>query len=154
VQALGANEASWIKTHAKPRMNYYQSTKDPELPSHALELLEKYSKVTSFLAPASNMEFAAVNTLWHPDLHLDNIFIDPSSHKITAIIDWQSAVVAPLLYQSGIHRAFRHYKPITREDWSLPEKPSNFDTLSPHEQAQVEKTWIANAYINGTKSRL
>lgn len=26
-------------------------------------------------------------TLWHPDLHLENIFVDPSSKKITDIVN-------------------------------------------------------------------
>jgi hypothetical protein len=89
------------------------------------------------LAPASNDELAATNTLWHPDLHLDNIFVDPDSHKITGIVDWQSAVVAPLFYQSGVHRAFRHYKTV-QEGWVMPVKPENFDALTPDEQKRID----------------
>jgi aminoglycoside phosphotransferase (APT) family kinase protein len=35
-----------------------------------------------------------VKTLSHPDLHLDNIFVDPDTKRITHIIDWQSAVIS------------------------------------------------------------
>ncbi|KAF7617594.1 hypothetical protein AFLA_006510 [Aspergillus flavus NRRL3357] len=35
---------------------------------------------------------ASSNVLWHPDLHLDNVFVDPNTHEITSIIDWQSAL--------------------------------------------------------------
>ncbi|KAF1833917.1 hypothetical protein BDW02DRAFT_648020 [Decorospora gaudefroyi] len=137
-RALGANEVSWIRKHAKRRMNHYLSSKHPELPDDALELLAKYDQVASFLVPSTNHESATTNnTLWHPDLHLDNVFVDPLSHKITGIVDWQSATVAPLFYQSGIHRAFRHYKSV-QEGWVVPQKPENFETLDPSEQQQIE----------------
>lgn len=119
-------------------MNYYRSPKHPELPEDALELLAKYEQVAPFLVPSRNNESAAANTLWHPDLHLDNIFVDPISHRITGIVDWQSAAVAPLFYQSGVHRAFRHYKSV-QEGWVMPEKPENFDTLDPNEQKQIDQ---------------
>ncbi|KAF2130078.1 hypothetical protein P153DRAFT_396412 [Dothidotthia symphoricarpi CBS 119687] len=137
-RALGANELSWMRNNAQPRKNYYRSPKDIELPEDALALLAKYEQVASFLIPASNDSSATANTLWHPDLHLDNVFVDPVSHKITGIVDWQSAVVAPLFYQSGVHRAFRHYKAV-REGWIMPEKPENFDTLTPDEQKQIDQ---------------
>lgn len=119
-------------------MNYYRSLEDRELPDDALALLAKYEEIAPFLVPPSNCIAAANNTLWHPDLHLDNVFIDLVSHKITGIIDWQSAVVAPMFYQSGVHRAFRHYKPV-REGWVVPEKPENFDTLPPDDQKRIDK---------------
>lgn len=118
-------------------MNYFWSLEDPEPPSHALELLAKYKRVASdFVSPKN--ESATANILWHPDLHLDNVFVDPASYEITSIVDWQSAMAAPLFYQSGIHRAFRHYKSI-REGWVVPEKPENFDALPPDEQKRVDQ---------------
>ncbi|KAL2368629.1 hypothetical protein RJZ57_006990, partial [Blastomyces gilchristii] len=39
------------------------------------------------------------SVLWHPDLHLNNVFVDPESHEITYIVDWQSAAVVPLFFQ-------------------------------------------------------
>jgi hypothetical protein len=132
---MGANEALWIRTHASPRMNYYRSSQ--EAPKEALELLAKYEQVVPFLAPEENT-LAAMNVLWHPDLHLDNIFVDPATHTITATVDWQSACVAPMFYHSGVHRAFRHHKPVV-QGWVVPEKPENFDTLSPDEQKRIDQ---------------
>lgn len=80
-RALGANEVAWIKKNAKPRINYFRSLKDPELPEDALELLAMYKQIAPFLVPAPSDKSAATNVLWHPDLHLDNIFVDPNSHK-------------------------------------------------------------------------
>jgi hypothetical protein len=119
-------------------MNYYRSPKPLELPEDALELLAKYDQVASVLVPSTNDESTATNTLWHPDLHLDNIFVDPVSHKLTGIVDWQSAAVAPLFYQSGVHRAFRHQKSV-KEGWVMPQKPENFNTLDPDEQKRIDQ---------------
>ncbi|KAH7347080.1 hypothetical protein BKA66DRAFT_310497 [Pyrenochaeta sp. MPI-SDFR-AT-0127] len=137
VQDLGANETAWIQRYAKPRMNYFSSLENPEQPSHALDLLAKYQRLAPFLTRPANIS-ATANVLWHPDLHLDNVFVDPITHKITSIIDWQSAMSAPLFLQSGVHRAFRHYKSV-REGWVMPEKPADFDTLPPDEQVRIDQ---------------
>ncbi|RAQ57772.1 hypothetical protein COH20_004274 [Aspergillus flavus] len=71
------------------------------------------------MAPDLVPEAASSNVLWHPDLLLGNVFVDPNTHEITSIIDWQSARVAPLFYQSG--------------------KPENFDSLSEEEQNEIQK---------------
>ena len=132
---MGLNEISWIKSHATPRMNYYRSTKAPELPDDALSLLSKYMKVATYLIPRNEEEKSTV--LWHPDLHLDNVFVDPTSHKITAIIDWQSAIVAPLFFQCGVPKMFQHSGPV-REGWVVPERPDDFDSLSDERQKQID----------------
>ena len=136
---LCANEVQWIQQFAKSRMNYFQSLKEQETPKHALDLLARYELLTPALALHVNANnHAFTNILWHPDLHLDNIFIDPVSCKITGIIDWQSAMVAPLFYQSGVHRAFRHYKSV-RDGWYVPEKPDDFDTLPLDEKKRIDQ---------------
>ncbi|OOO13798.1 aminoglycoside phosphotransferase [Aspergillus oryzae] len=90
--ALGKNEIAWIKSHAKSRMNYYRSMEDQEHPEDGLALLTQYMDAASYLIPSSDDEAASSNVLWHPDLHLDNVFVDPNTHEITSIIDWQSAL--------------------------------------------------------------
>ncbi|KAE8415019.1 kinase-like domain-containing protein [Aspergillus pseudocaelatus] len=137
-QALGSNEIAWIKSYAKSRMNYYRSMEDQERPEDGLTLLTQYMDAASYLVPSSNDEAASSNILWHPDLHLDNIYVDPNTHDITSIIDWQSACVAPLFYQSGVPRMFRHPGPV-REGWAVPEKPENFDSLSEEEQNKIQE---------------
>ena len=37
--ALGINEMAWIRSHATPRMNYYRSMGNQELPEDGLVLL-------------------------------------------------------------------------------------------------------------------
>ncbi|KAI1951768.1 hypothetical protein LOZ12_005208 [Ophidiomyces ophidiicola] len=132
--AMAKNEMKWILAHARPRMNYCRSMKQPEVPEDAISLLSKYNEAVPYLTPRENE--GKMNVLWHPDLHLDNIFVDPTSHKITCIIDWQGATVAPLFYHSCIPRMVRHDGTV-REGWIVPTRPDNFDTLSEDEKKKV-----------------
>lgn len=136
-KALGRNEMTWIKSHASPRMNYYRSCQEHELPDDGLALLTQYMDVASYLVPSSTDEAATSNVLWHPDLHLDNVFVDPETHDITSIVDWQSACVAPLFYQSNVPRMFKHSRPV-QEGWVIPERPENFNKLSQDEQKKID----------------
>ncbi|OJI83259.1 hypothetical protein ASPTUDRAFT_124561, partial [Aspergillus tubingensis CBS 134.48] len=100
VTALESNELNWARCHAKPRMNYYRSTETPENPNEYLALLQRYLDIAPHLVPKQPcFESENINTLSHPDLHLDNIFIDPETHQITSIIDWQLAAITPSFLQ-------------------------------------------------------
>lgn len=137
-KALGRNEMEWIKLHASPRMNYHGSCQDHELPDDDLALLTQYMDVAPYLVPSSTDKEATSNVLWHPDLHLDNVFVDPETHDITSIVDWQSASIAPLFYQSNIPRMFKHTQPIQEAGWTIPERPENFNELSQDEQKKID----------------
>lgn len=39
---MATNEMRFIKTHARPRMNYHRSSTKPELPEEVLDLLDRY----------------------------------------------------------------------------------------------------------------
>ncbi|KAF3484064.1 uncharacterized protein GIQ15_03388 [Arthroderma uncinatum] len=133
--AMVKNETKWIHTHANPRMNYCRSMKEPELPDDAISLLSRYIKVAPYLIPQENEGKA--NVLWHPDLHLDNIFVDPTTCKITCIVDWQGAVVSPLFYRSCVPRMVRHNGAV-RDGWVVPTRPENFDTLTDDEKKIID----------------
>lgn len=135
--ALGHNEKNWIQTCATPRINHYRSSHDHERPTDALHLLDQYLAVAPYLIPAQTDEAAASNVLWHPDLHRDNVFVDPLTGQITSIIDWQAARVAPLFYQSDVPRMFRHTGPV-RDGWAIPERPATFDSLSAEEKEKID----------------
>jgi aminoglycoside phosphotransferase (APT) family kinase protein len=36
-----------------------------------------------------------VKVLWHDDLSGMNILVDPVSHKLTGVVDWESASIVP-----------------------------------------------------------
>ncbi|CAI7573647.1 unnamed protein product [Penicillium glandicola] len=118
-------------------MNYYLSLKTQEHPEDGLALLAKYMKVAPYLIPRSTNDEASSNVLMHPDLHLDNIFVDPETLQITRIVDWQSACVAPLFYHADVPRMCAHRVPL-REGWAVPERPGGFDSLSAEEQRKID----------------
>jgi hypothetical protein len=135
---MGLNEMVWIKSHARPRMNYYRSNQNRELPADGVALLEKYLDVSPYLIPHTNDKTSTSNVLWHPDLHLDNIFVDPNTCQITRVVDWQSACVSPLFYQSAVPRLCRHLRPV-REGWVVPGRPEDFENLSQDEQKKIDE---------------
>ncbi|PWY87091.1 hypothetical protein BO94DRAFT_492389 [Aspergillus sclerotioniger CBS 115572] len=136
-QALGRNEIAWIKSSAHPRMNYYKSAEDPERPEDGILLLTQYMNAAPYLVPPSTDEASNCKVLWHPDLHLDNVFVNPDTREITCIVDWQSACVALLFYQSTVPRMFRHRRPV-QQGWVVPERPANYDTLSDSDKQMID----------------
>jgi Ser/Thr protein kinase RdoA (MazF antagonist) len=103
-------------------MNYHRSSTDPEMPEEVLDLLERYLKLSPAMVPPLGDVNTHSPTLWHPDLHLDNVFVDPASRHITSIIDWQSATVMPLFYQSSVPRMFQ-YPGKVLDGWAVSELP-------------------------------
>lgn len=135
------NEAQFIEAHARLRMNYHRSLTEAELPDEMLDLLDKYLKLSPAMIPPRLSDFADFHspTLWHPDLHLDNVFVDPKSKKITHIIDWQSAAVLPLFYHGKVPAMFRHRGSDSVGMSTWPERPENF-----HDMESDERTLIDN----------
>ena len=120
-------------------MNRFRYFDKPEPPSEIIDLIDKYVKVIPYLTTyTGSAESLYTPILSHPDLHLNNVFIDPTTNKITAIIDWQSARVAPRILQAEIPRMFRHITSLA-PGWVLPQRPSNYDSLSPEEKLKADK---------------
>ena len=84
---MGTNEMQYIKTHAYPRINYHRSLTEPELPDEAITLLERYLQLSPAMVPPKSLDDIHSPTLWHQDIYLENIFVDPESQQITLIID-------------------------------------------------------------------
>lgn len=97
--AMGINEIQWAKAYAKPHINPYRSLEVPDSPDEYISLLERYLQIVPYLSPGPSR-----TSLSHPDLHLDNIFVDPDTKQITCIIDWQSASVSEPFFQHHIPR--------------------------------------------------
>lgn len=72
--------------------------------------------------------WASTYHLWHDDLHMENIFVDPKDPAtILSIIDWQSTFVAPL-YDRNLIPSYLHYDgPDTKgiEEPPIPRLPSD-----------------------------
>lgn len=86
-------------------------TKSPELPKSPIALygpgtyrpsrerkiqaIQGYLKVLKYLLPDD--ESIQTSHIWHDDLHLDNIFLNPDDPSdILSFIDWQSTELEPL----------------------------------------------------------
>lgn len=126
---IGKLELDWTLKHAEPRMNYFRYDDRPEHPKEMIDLLEKYLAATPFItACAKDLEYLETPVLSHPDLHLNNIFIDLETSIITSIIDWQGSSISPLMLQANIPRMVRHYESL-EPGLVLPERPSDYDDL-------------------------
>ncbi|TVY85520.1 Altered inheritance of mitochondrial mitochondria protein [Lachnellula suecica] len=97
--AMGINEIQWAAAYANPQMNPYRSIETPDYPDDYISLLKRYLQLAPYLSPGPFRTW-----LSHPDLHLDNIFVDPDTKKITCIIDWQSASASEPFLQHSIPR--------------------------------------------------
>lgn len=107
---MGTNELRWAESHAHPHMNYHRSLDEPEDPACYISLLRQYLTLTPYFLPEST-KTDQVKTLSHPDLHLDNIFVNPDTKRITHIIDWQSAAISDVFLQHRLPRMFEPLKP-------------------------------------------
>lgn len=77
-------------------MNFHTSLELPETPSDYISLVSRYIALAPYLVSKSN---ELPNRISHPDLHLDNIFINPKTNQITCIIDWQRTSISPMPFQ-------------------------------------------------------
>jgi hypothetical protein len=140
---MGINEIQWAKAHAKPQINPYRSIEEPICPDDYISLLNRYLQVIPYLSPGPFR-----TSLSHPDLHLDNIFVDPDTKKITCIIDWQSASVSEPFLQ---HRIPRMLLSVGRHGSSRPlQMPTH---KSDFREGSNENADLLSHYINLTKMK-
>jgi hypothetical protein len=107
-------------------------------PTKALKVgvLREYLKVATRIMPKDvNLSKPA---LWHPDLHGDNIFVDPSQPtKILNIIDWQAVNISPLFLQAR-HPSLIEFEGPIPEGFKPITLPDDFDTMSEEAQHQAK----------------
>ena len=101
-----------------------------------LRALQSYLTIAKYMLPTDRSMTASC--LWHPDLHQENIFVDPERPgDIVAIIDWQSTEIAPLFNQLRQPYFLDYEGPPTR-GLQRPELPDNYEQLESTEQ---KKAW-------------
>lgn len=123
-------------------MNYYRSNTDREMPNEYMDLIEKYLLVVPYLTQHHESDSTELlqPTLWHSDLHLNNVYVDLSAETITDIIDWQNATVRPLLLQARVPRMVQHTTPLPL-GWVMPEKPDDYETLPEQDKLKADKLY-------------
>ena len=154
---LGKNEIEWVKSHAKPRRNYFYDTKASENPGEAFKVLDRYLSIAPYITRITERtKYLETRILSHRDLNSSNVFIDPNTHNITAIIDWQGCTVAPLSLQAEIPRMIRHFPPM-QPGLFLPELPENYDDLDLEGKRYADFTHesiLCQKYYEGITAKL
>jgi hypothetical protein len=116
-----------------------------------LNLLDRYLQLASAMVPPQSINDAHSPTLWHPDLHLNNVFVDPQSKQITHVIDRQSAAVLPFFYQCGVPTMFKHPGGPVPDDMTVwPKRPENYHSLEQAEKEKVDNLIGSEVSINIT----
>ncbi|KAL8901341.1 MAG: hypothetical protein Q9207_005255 [Kuettlingeria erythrocarpa] len=120
-------------------------------------VLNSARKVIPYMAEIPALQQTSAPSLWHPDLHMGNIFVSEADHaQITCLIDWQSACVSPLFLQPRWPVFLTPLTPLGFEDIKdgLPKLPKNFDQLDAADKtlAMYEKdnATYAKAYMAAT----
>ena len=100
-EAIGQQQLACVQSLARlpksplilPGPGTYQPTREKKR-----KALQSYLAMVQYLLPTDH--FIEYPSLWHPDLHLENIFVDPENlTKVVGITDWQAVEVAPLFAQ-------------------------------------------------------
>ncbi|KAI2788557.1 hypothetical protein POX_e06576 [Penicillium oxalicum] len=129
------------------QLKYYRGT--PEQQSQLLEVTRTVMKIMN-----SNdvLQKACQPTLWHTDLHMGNIFVNPNQcSQIVSLIDFQSTTVLPAFPQA---RWPIFLQPPRNYDYTRgifqPQLPEDFDKLDEESQLIALREWsqvkLAKAY--------
>lgn len=111
-----------------------------------LSALDNYLKVAPYVFPENKATHASV--LWHGDLNLQNIFVNPEElTHILGIIDWQSASACPLFMQVTLP-GFLDYNGLAPEELQQIRLPANFDSTTLDEQQKAKALHQAQTLHN------
>ena len=118
--------------------NQYRPAKDLKI-----RVFQDYLKVATQILPKDAK--LSKPSLWHSDLHANNIFVDPSQPtKIVNIVDWQAVSIAPLFRQARL-------PPLVEFEGPLPEGlkpiklPDGLDDMSEEQKNQARALKIAQS---------
>ena len=102
-----------------------------------LKALQHYLDLIKFLLPTDQAISSA--HLWHGDLHVANIFVDPSEPtKVTSLIDWQSTELSPLYFQARQPHIIDYDGP-PMVDLERPVFPEDFGELEATAKQRAER---------------
>jgi len=135
--SISARERAWNKKFAKPRRRefFFSRSKEPIEPEDHLRLLDDFDKVVPYICPDTD---DCVSILRHPDLRLENVFVDPTDFKITAIIDWQGTSALPFFKQTGYPHFLSNNGEGVSRVMELDKLPGNFDSLDAGEKEELK----------------
>lgn len=102
--------------------------------------LDNYLRLLPYLLPTDRTLSSAF--LWHPDLHSENIFVNPEDRsEVVGIIDWQSSEILPL-FDHARQPYFLDYDGPQFVGIDAPPFPENFDQLDLSAKAQAQALYF------------
>lgn len=135
-----------LKYPVIPEGLFYGPRQYQPSPPRKLSALQNYLKVAPYVLPEDEVTHSSV--LWHNDLHLQNIFVDPGDPtRISGVIDWQSTSACPLFMQAA-RPGFLDYDGPVPEELGLVSLPSNIDTMPEDERQKAKKLHQAQTLHN------
>lgn len=146
--AIGHREMACVKNIVKlPKSQIalygpgtYQPTREKKL-----KAIESYLSLIKYLCPVDRS--IASPCLWHSDLHVENIFVNPDAPTtIVGIIDWQFAEIAPLFYHAR-QPYFLDYDGPQLHGLERPRLPDNFKALSGDAQNEANALYSKQALV-------
>ncbi|KAJ5086507.1 phosphotransferase enzyme family protein [Penicillium alfredii] len=108
-------------------------------------VLESYLRLLRFFLPLDRS--ISSSYLWHPDLHAENIFVNPERPaEVLGIIDWQSSELLPL-FDHAREPYFLDFDGSYSGSLNPPQLPDNFDQLDPVEQGKAKSLYLKNSLV-------
>lgn len=108
--------------------------------------MECYLKLLPFLLPED--ETIRSSHLWHSDLHVGNIFVNPADPtEIVSLIDWQSTELAPL-YLLARQPYILDYEGPPVEGIVRPRKPENYEQLDMEAKERADVLYLEQSLFS------
>ncbi|KAL4808136.1 phosphotransferase enzyme family protein [Aspergillus unguis] len=126
---------------ANREISRIKSRPEHKKPSPTCALLEMVTGVMKRLDLNPVLAQVSQPTLWHTDLHMGNIFVDPADNsRITTLIDVQSQSILPLFLQAQwpVFLKPPHNYP---QGIVQPQLPVDFETYKDNEKAAARQEW-------------
>ncbi|KAB8224342.1 kinase-like domain-containing protein [Aspergillus novoparasiticus] len=148
--AVAKREIATVKSELKyplmPEGLFYGPQQYQPIAAKKLSTLHSCLKVAPYTLPENSATHASV--LWHGDLNLQNIFVDPKEPtRILGITDWQSVSLSPLFTQAT-RPTFLEYNGPLPETLDKVRLPENFESLNPVEQQKAKALHQAQTLHN------
>ena len=113
----------------------YQPTREKKL-----KALQRHQAMIKYLLPTDQL--IQSSCVWHDDLHVENIFVNPTNPtEITGIIDWQSVSLAPL-FEHARQPYFLDYEGPPISGLERPRLPENLAQLDPAVQREAKALYL------------
>lgn len=107
--------------------------------------LENYLKLVKYVLPTD--ESLNTSYLWHPDLHTENIYVDPNDPtRIVGLIDWQSADLLPL-FDHARQPYILDYDGPQLKGLERPKLAENHKDLSPDERRRALSLYESSSLV-------